>query len=650
MEDPGSFDPILDASRWPANGRLLLRLQQLLARPASRHDLICELRRRDGRWDRECIAEARSFNGELHELSVQREDEGRTWRLKGIIKPDPWVVLGGPCTVVLHLDDDGTGTYQADLAGQAVSGAVTTEFQVQARPSRGVASPTLRILAEPSGRLWDFSHAGRDRGAPVQADQALPVIAAADHGVKADSGEECAPGLRAAIAAAAALGGAVVQLPAGTLDYRVDGWQPPIVIAHPRIVIRGAGSGPGGTLLVNHRYADHAADPKKPWLAGRWPIFRFEGSGPSETPAQMGTDAARSTTERSTPVAHIRRCQRGSTELELEPGHEVRPGTTYLLVHEEAEGLPLITSLIGDACVPASGYRQPGAPRLRHFVTVQEVQGGTAVLDAPVHWTRKDSWPAQLWSVAMLEDVGIGNLRLRGHWDGYFNHHKNPEHDNGWDQVHFSWCERGFVSDLVHENCTTALGLSNCHRCTVDHLRVTGNPGHNGICLGGSSTACLLRHCDINRQMHAINLSGSPCGNVIHDCRIDEPGGLDLHGSNGLDNLVDRLTGGVLVGGGSPAHVPPRHAPGLVLWNWAQGHYHPYKAWRRVRRLADWRDTPGFIAIGVHAMDGHLLFYHGPDGDRCEDRCDDRAWVESLNQAVAPRSLYLWQCKKSEGR
>ena len=139
MDDPGSFEPILDADRWPADGRLLLHLHRVLARGGSRHDLTCELRRRDGRWDRECIAEAPSFNGESHELRAQREDDGRTWRLAGIIKPDPWVVAGGPFTAVLHLAQDGSGSYEAELAGQAASGSLTTEFQVQARASRGVA-------------------------------------------------------------------------------------------------------------------------------------------------------------------------------------------------------------------------------------------------------------------------------------------------------------------------------------------------------------------------------------------------------------------------------------------------------------------------------------------------------------------------------
>jgi hypothetical protein len=646
--DRGSFDPETDTGRWPPRGWLRLVLGKALRRDSGDHDLTCRIRRRDGVWDRDGLAEAPTFNGETHRFTVRREADGLAWRLTGTIRPDPWVVVGGPLAVTVDLEEAAAGIhrgrYHGVCAGREVTGEVTVAFDADRPVARGRARRPLRILTAADGRLWDHRQAGWRAGDEPEVPEDLPVFEAVHFGVEADSGRECAPGLRAAIAAAAAAGGGVVRLPAGTLDYRIDGWQPPIVIDRPRIIIRGAGSGTDGTLIVNHRYADHAANPAQPWKAGQWPMFRFDGRGPAGLAGQMGTDApARATVADPVVAAEIHAATRGSPILELAPGHRVRAGRDYLLVHLEAAGLPLITALIGDACTPAAHYREVGAQQVRQLVTVARVAGDQAVLDAPVHWTRRDAWQARLLEVDLLAEVGLCHLRLRGRWDGHFTHHWNPEHDNGWDQVGGTWCRDAFIHDTVHENCTTAVGLANCRHTTISRVRVTGNPGHNGICLGGASTACLLRACDIGRQMHAINISGTPCGTVIHDCRIDEPGGLDLHGSTGLDTLVDGLTGGVLVGGGSREHVPPRHGPHLVMWNWAQGHYHPYRAWKKVRRLASWHDTPGFVAIGVHTMDGHPLVYEGPDGESDADRCDDRAWVESLGQPVMPASLYRWQ-------
>lgn len=138
-------------------------------------------------------------------------------------------------------------------------------------------------------------------------------------------------------------------------------------------------------------------------------------------------------------------------------------------------------------------------------------------------------------------------------------------------------------------------------------------------------------------------MAGTVCGNVYHDCHIDEPGGFDLHGGIGLDNLLDAVQGGVSHGGGSDSAVPPRHAAGLVMWNWATGNYDPYKPHRRVPRVATWREMPGFIAVGVHGRDGHEPTYVGPGGPFSGECRQDWAWVESPNQAVRPASLYLHQ-------
>jgi hypothetical protein len=264
-------------------------------------------------------------------------------------------------------------------------------------------------------------------------------------------------------------------------------------------------------------------------------------------------------------------------------------------------------------------------------------------VDLSVHWTLSPSWTAELKPVAMLSGIGVEHLRMRCHWADYFLHHRSPEHDNGWDHIGLNWITDSWVRNVVSENATTSIGMANTKNCTLMDCRITGNPGHNGYCVGGAATANLLLRLDCERPMHAFNLSGRICGNVLHDCRISEPGGVDLHGGTCLDTLVDRLTGGVLVGGGSDKAVPPRHGRGLVMWNWCQGHYDPYQAWRRVERIANWRETPGFIAVGVHGLDGHRCHYDCRDGRAYEDRHDDDAWVESNNQSVMPSSLYKHQ-------
>lgn len=615
-----------------SNGVLRITLHDLLRRPGATgpaHDVTFEARRRDSVWDRECFADAHTYNASLHDFRVRRAEDDKVWRFDGRIDPDPWV-SGGVLKVTVRLDKT-EGTYEGAFTDIPVSGRVTTRFEEKPRPSRGRVAASLRILSEferagAASRLYDFSSAGYRYGEQPPEHPGLPVFRAADFGARADSGEEAGGGIQAAIDAAAAAGGGIVRLDPGVYDVRVDAWRDPIRIASSNIVLRGAGSGPDGTLIVNHRYAD-SPEPAKPWLAGQWPILLAGGTGVAEGRAPV----------------RVRSARRGEREIEVENPSSLAVGQTYELDHLETEQGTLIRALVGDACKPAANYVGKGVPLVSQLVTVTAIEGERVTLDLPLHWALSERWTAELKPVSLLSGIGVEHLRMRSHWADYFLHHRSPEHDNGWDHIGLNWIAHSWVRDVLSENATSSIGMGNTKNCTLSDCRITGNPGHNGYCVGGIATANLLTRLDCERPMHAFNLAGRICGNVIHDCRISEPGGVDLHGGTGLDNLIDRLTGGVLVGGGSDKAVPPRHGPGLVMWNWCQGHYDPYQAWRRVERIATWRETPGFIAVGVHGLDGHRCRYECRDGFAHEDRFADDAWIESGNQSVLPSSLYRHQ-------
>jgi hypothetical protein len=186
------------------------------------------------------------------------------------------------------------------------------------------------------------------------------------------------------------------------------------------------------------------------------------------------------------------------------------------------------------------------------------------------------------------------------------------------------------------------MALMGCKNCTVMDGRIGGNMGHSGYINLGAGTHNLFLRLHAGRQMHAFSMQNAPCGTVFCDCTADEPAGLDLHGGIGLDTLYDCLHGCVNAGGGAPSAVPPRHSHGLVLWNWEQGRYNPYKEWRTVPSITSWVETPGFIAVGVRGQDGHRVCYKSPDGVAWDNV--DAPWgvVESINQEVGPRSLWAW--------
>ena len=601
------------------------------------HKLVLEWRRRDGIWDREALGHTPTLVSSLHEFSISMRDGETGCTATGRIDPDPWTVVGGPVTLEIQLSpDQNAGSYRGDFNGHPIEGLAEACFEPAPRPSRGVAAGRIELLEQfqrhgGSGRLYDFSFAGRGTTDPSPM---LPTFAAEDYGVRADSGLEAIEAIQAAIDAAGAAGGGVVQLPAGVLDCNVEQKLPPLSVRHDHVIIRGAGSGPDGTLLVNHRYSD-TPDPNQPWRAGEHPLLIIAPE------VDAGADEPR-------PLTAVKSGRRGERTIEVADPAGIEPGRVYLLRQLETEDGSLAQDLLQGLGEVAANWRGAGRELVSQLAVIESIDGHRVTLDAPLH---RDigRWPAELCDFPMLHGSGIAHLRMRGMWGGYFVHHKNGEHDNGWDHVKFQHVRGGWADDLVHENTTSAIGLRHCLGCVVRNCRIMGNPGHNGFVITGRSTGNLIINCHAGRNMHGFNVQGTLSGNAVVDCSMDEPSGIDLHGGIGCDNLFDSLLGGVNKGGGSARNVPPRHGPGMVLWNWCCGHYNPYKVWQRYACVAEVTTMPGFIAVGVHGAYGQRITCNGPDGETDAEARAGWGWIESPGQRVKPRSLFAWQSRQREG-
>jgi hypothetical protein len=458
------------------------------------------------------------------------------------------------------------------------------------------------------------------------------VVRAVDHGVLPDSGADATAALQAAIDACARQGGGVVELPPGRIEVALDRDDALIAIRHDRVRIRGAGSGPDGTLVFAHR-PGRADDPKRMWRAGQWPRFLHIGPRPPRDEEDDPTPdplAARIAGEAA----------RGDRELRLEPGHGLTPGIHRLDLHDPAD-LALGALLTAPSGRRAANWRTPGRALVSHYVRIVAVEGDLAILDHPLPAAVEPRWTPVLRTPRLVNGNGVRGLRIATAWDEVFDHHRSDVHDNGWDGIRCDRVAGLELADIVFESVTSAASLKDAFASRFVDLAIHGNPGHNGFGLGGSSTRCLIRRCRFGRAMHAVNMNGTIAQNAIVDCEGDEPSGIDFHGSLGLDTLIDRLTGCVCTGGGSDANVPPRHGPGLVLWNWRCGTFHPYQAHKPLTCIADAREMPGFIAVGVHGRRPLHALDH--EGRPVRDGHGPWGWIEHLDSAVSPPSLWAWQ-------
>lgn len=627
------------------NGCLVVTLKGLLwaKDPEVGKDFELHVLVRDGVFDEVAEGRAPTYHGSLSWITFQQDYPH--WTFKGLIVPDAWVPFGGKVEGEVVLNEDGSGQYTVTHRGLERRGVCEVKFveraPAQTQAPEGLPDILHHFMKEgPKGRLYDFSRAGFHHGEEPGADPDLPLFPVTDFGAFPDSGEDSRDAVQAAVDAAVAAGGGVVEFPPGRFDFSLFEKKDAVEIAHSRVVIRGSGSGRDGTLLVNHRPSP-SPDHSRPWEAGYFPGFFHVGAIPC--PVASTTDIAQAK------VAEVVEGKRGDYFLTLAEETPLEIGRTYLFQQlEDGEG-SLARHLVMEACEPAANYRGEGKPLVRQLVKVMGQEGKRVDIDTKLHLD-VGSWVAELREVELLHHVGIEHLRLRSCWEGYFEHHINPEHDNGWDHIKFEGIEDCWMRNLIHENTTSAGGFKDSRCCTAMDCRIVGNPAHNGYATGGCATDNLFLRMDAGQQMHGFNIQSTMCGNVFLDCQMDEPGGLDFHGGIGLDNLFDNLLGGVNTGGGGPGAVPPRHSRGLVFWNVAPGRYTPYKPWKEVRELADLKMTPGLIAVGCAGRYGQPLEIRGLEGKDIEGEArDDLIWLESRDRHVIPRSLYRWQRELARG-
>ncbi|HRU01682.1 MAG TPA: glycosyl hydrolase family 28-related protein, partial [Victivallales bacterium] len=575
------------------------------------HDLSIEIKFSSGKWQNDCIAYAYKYNSKLNNPEIKwlsKEKEELIFSLDFILEPDLWVE-GEKFLAEISLkpvqEDKYEGTYKGLFKEKEIHGKAFANFAKKIVNGGKLSTNRIKILDEfinsgAKSPLYDFSYAGLKK--EIKTDK-LPIFNVEDFGAKANSGTESRDAIQAAVDAASSAGGGIVFFPPGEFDFSVSEKMPPVFIEHSNIIIRGSGSGYNGTILCNHRPSD-SPDPSKIWLAGLSPAFFV-----------IAPDAKINFLKEEpilpTSICEIRKSERGEKKLQLkEKKVKLNKDEIYLLRFFENENGSLFQTLTSSACSPAKNYVGKGKVLISQLFEVEDINEDLVYIDSPSHWTLTENIIAEISTIKTVNNVIIENLRMKSDWESIFVHHKNSEHDNGWDHIKLRFSTNCIVRNIVHDSTTTAVSLHSCKNCLIENNIIIGNLGHNGFSCSNFSTNNLFQRCHAGRQMHALSVQGTTCGNVFFDCNIDEPGGIDFHGGTNLDNLFDCISGGVLCGGGSINAVPPRHCKGLVFWNWQSGLFNPYNPTKFHKCLLRYDEMPGFIAVGTrNKYNSEIYFY-----------------------------------------
>lgn len=472
--------------------------------------------------------------------------------------------------------------------------------------------------------LPTFSYAGYHYGDnPVPTNTSLQVYLVTTSynnipGAVANDGKSDKAAIKSAIAAAEANpNGGIVKFPSGKFivnDASVDNPAEVIKISKSNIIIKGSGSGSGGTELYQKSYTTHPKMKANDWTCPY--LFQFQPSGfayrGSEITSVDGAAAMNTFKVKVASISGLAVNQWIALRLkdyqdndfiddEFSP-HE--PSDLYT-----SEGTPKIISKAQEN----GGNKENHGVNVVEYHKVKSIDSSTKVITfyEPILKEVVDSAPWKIYSYNPIEEVGIQDLKYTGGFVWKFFHHKTGKKslddlgitDNsnnrkdyrflgssGWSGIQFNGVVNGWISNVVFSDMSQPAQFKHSAHSSAINNKLEGNPGHNFI-TANKSTKCFIAYNDDNSNgnnhtsLSADNSISSYKGGkgAWHGCGVNQEAigtvllrnnhatdgytGIEMHANQPRATLVDKCTGGIFMHAGGGITSIPNHLKKLVIWN-----------------------------------------------------------------------------------
>jgi hypothetical protein len=491
-------------------------------------------------------------------------------------------------------------------------GGTLTVCGFTARPDCAIASTSALFdnfkAARRNGTtptLPDFSYAGYRRSEEPIPTVSGTVFDVTRYGATPNDATFDDAGIQAAIDAAEAAGGGIVYFPPG--QFRVGPNEDPkqlITIEASHIVLRGAGSGAGGTeiLMVNKKQGTAMFVVSSPGFTG-------------QTVAKVTADVPRE-----------------SFWAPVDDTASLRVGQWLVLRYQSPEYNSFYFD--GRALDPDWERIVKRGVGVHEVHQVAEIAGNKVRFREPLHFDIKmGAEPWRLDTIHPLEEVGIEDIRFSGSWDTYpepFDHHKDWIHDNGWHLVSLRHVVNSWVRRAVFHNFNVGCTADNASFTSFENLSFTGKKGHTSVGQRRGYGLLVRDATDTADTHHGPDAGYNAVSTVFlrYDMRPDQS--LDFHGGVPHGILVDDTMGGMIKGSGGPIANYPHTGRYTVLWNFfhRSGGDYRYDMWNVEKRNSHTYTLP--ILVGFRAST-NIAF---------EDESTELQANESMGTAVAPKSLF----------
>ena len=510
------------------------------------------------------------------------------------------------------------------------------------------------ILTDPALRdtyLPDFSYAGYHWG-EEQPPQPPPTLDVTDFGAVPDDGEDDTAAILEAVAAAnAAAGPVVLQVAAGRFILRDI-----LYIERSNFILRGTGSGPGGTVLeipvalkdlrrpealdelqeylirgdTREKKTGYLFSPYS-WMGGFiWPRV----PGKRIYPYLADFDAP------SEVLALASGGKRGAHRFTVDRAGRLQIGDRVRIEWYNTEGRrgSLLEHLYGSDAVKIGSrhWENPERALIFQDVTITAVDGATVTTKEPLLHDLRTDWQSALTETELLTEVGIEGLRIEFPETLYGRHHLEA----GYNAIYLTGVTHSWVRDVRIVNADSGILSDDASQVTIEDVRLSGRPMHYGIHLGRVS-GMLAKRLEIGAgAQHPLSFNTYAKGSVFTDVDLLQNARLDQHRGSNHQNLFDHIR--IVAADDEPqifkhggaGYWRPTHGAFNTLWNISID-FAPEVPDGKTIDLKGEDEGPHARIVGF-AANRPISFEYGPD-----------AYFEGMNRpGIGVPSLYEYQLRQ----
>ena len=180
----------------------------------------------------------------------------------------------------------------------------------------------------------------------------------------------------------------------------------------------------------------------------------------------------------------------------------------------------------------------------------------------------------KLYQEPHIAEVGVEDMSFMGSWTGNnsgtegFSHRADAVNSNGWKMISMVNTVDGWIRRASFINSVNPTTIYNSVAISVLQITVAGERGHFPIVVSGSYGVFVGLFEDLSGFYHGPAVKSHACGTVFWRCSWQAAEPFDCHGEEPYTTLVDVAEGGPLYGASTHRKNLPHHLGGLTFWNY----------------------------------------------------------------------------------